>query len=637
MKKFGLLFVVVLSLTFFFQLSAQNVSLHFSELKGMEDAQGNTHLFYRISSSYEQGYFSSDSNLIYNFVPHTLIDTIFLYDGGYCDIFTGYSVGVSSYDFWNQDPAKFIYCGMQSNCYEGSGYISRYDSQYVRNGLFETYIIINISKQNDSLLYCAYPIMRSTNGGFNWGIVSDSMTFLSLSPFNDQVYFASGPFYWWGGSYLYKTTNGGDTFSPVDTLGNSNFDFYYDIDGNNIYRLGWLGYPTYSVKRSAVQGNAFTWENIYSSQNVLYLCLDESQSGAIYLADGNKIMFSSNYGTTFNLYKVLDKKIIGIYKKPDSDKLYAATKYKLYEITNNSLSLIKSLPIPSEALEFYPLQIGNKWFYERIDYSLDWITGNTIIDTSYFQRRVIGLENKPNGKRYYKIDDYDFYTKLKFENFERIDSSTGLVYRYDSTLDSTDFECIIDDLMVEQGNLINTSRLYSYYNPVGMIFENEDYFNDWGSYRKRNGFSGGSFGAEYYSLTQGIGLDSVFVSLIDAFDAYIDIKGCVINGIVYGDTTLTDFDGCIEPLLPTHFELEQNYPNPFNPSTKICWQSPVAAHQTLKVYDVLGNEVATLVDEYRNAGSYEIDFNASSLSSGIYFYQLKAGDFINTKKMIVLK
>jgi hypothetical protein len=88
---------------------------------------------------------------------------------------------------------------------------------------------------------------------------------------------------------------------------------------------------------------------------------------------------------------------------------------------------------------------------------------------------------------------------------------------------------------------------------------------------------------------------------------------------------------------PTEFILYQNFPNPFNPSTIISWQSPVAGNQTLKIYDVLGNEVATLINEYRNAGSYEIDFNASSLSSGIYFYRLTAGSFIQTKKMILVK
>jgi hypothetical protein len=85
------------------------------------------------------------------------------------------------------------------------------------------------------------------------------------------------------------------------------------------------------------------------------------------------------------------------------------------------------------------------------------------------------------------------------------------------------------------------------------------------------------------------------------------------------------------------FQLYQNYPNPFNPSTKISWQSPVSGWQTLKVFDVLGREVATLVDEYRDAGSYEVEFNASRLASGIYFYQLNSGNFTSTKKMILLR
>ena len=88
---------------------------------------------------------------------------------------------------------------------------------------------------------------------------------------------------------------------------------------------------------------------------------------------------------------------------------------------------------------------------------------------------------------------------------------------------------------------------------------------------------------------------------------------------------------------PISFSLEQNYPNPFNPSTKISWQSPVSSRQTLKVYDVLGNEITTLVDEYKPAGKYEIEFNANSLSSGIYFYRLQAGSFNQTKKMIILR
>ena len=89
--------------------------------------------------------------------------------------------------------------------------------------------------------------------------------------------------------------------------------------------------------------------------------------------------------------------------------------------------------------------------------------------------------------------------------------------------------------------------------------------------------------------------------------------------------------------MPEKFWLEQNYPNPFNPSTKIGWLSLVSGWQTLKVFDVLGREIARLVNEFRDAGSYEVEFNASHLASGIYFYQIKAGGFVETKKMIFLK
>jgi hypothetical protein len=88
---------------------------------------------------------------------------------------------------------------------------------------------------------------------------------------------------------------------------------------------------------------------------------------------------------------------------------------------------------------------------------------------------------------------------------------------------------------------------------------------------------------------------------------------------------------------PSDFSLSQNYPNPFNPSTVIRYQLPVIGFVTLKVYDILGREIATLVNEEKPAGEYEVEFNGSNLPSGIYFYQLKAEQYSETKKMILLK
>ncbi len=86
------------------------------------------------------------------------------------------------------------------------------------------------------------------------------------------------------------------------------------------------------------------------------------------------------------------------------------------------------------------------------------------------------------------------------------------------------------------------------------------------------------------------------------------------------------------------YNLDQNYPNPFNPSTRIAFSIPNNANVTLKVYDILGTEVAELIsNEQRAAGRYEINFDASRLASGTYIYKLQAGDFVQTKKMILLK
>jgi len=88
---------------------------------------------------------------------------------------------------------------------------------------------------------------------------------------------------------------------------------------------------------------------------------------------------------------------------------------------------------------------------------------------------------------------------------------------------------------------------------------------------------------------------------------------------------------------PTNFFLSQNYPNPFNPTTTINYSVPKSGFVTIKVYDVLGREVTTLVIENKPIGNYSVQFNAAKLTSGVYYYRIQAGDFVQTKKLILLK
>jgi hypothetical protein len=90
-------------------------------------------------------------------------------------------------------------------------------------------------------------------------------------------------------------------------------------------------------------------------------------------------------------------------------------------------------------------------------------------------------------------------------------------------------------------------------------------------------------------------------------------------------------------LSPSSFVLHQNYPNPFNPSTIISFSIPSRSFVSLRIFDLIGRRVATLINEYQNAGTHFATFNATNLSSGIYFYRLQAGSFSETKKLVLQK
>ncbi|MCX6174180.1 MAG: T9SS type A sorting domain-containing protein [Ignavibacteriales bacterium] len=140
----------------------------------------------------------------------------------------------------------------------------------------------------------------------------------------------------------------------------------------------------------------------------------------------------------------------------------------------------------------------------------------------------------------------------------------------------------------------------------------------------------------FYIAFQIVTQDSCYVGadiVVDNLRGYYNDSLKTIVYDTFGDITkVTD-----ENRIPEGFVLEQNYPNPFNPTTKIKYSISTSSQVSVKVYDLLGREIEELVNEYKIAGNYEVQFNASSFPSGVYLYKLQSGSFIQTKKMLFLK
>ena len=554
----------------------------------------------------------------------------------YNNYFPSGQLAKAAWDFeYFPDKTNFMNVGYQINP-DNHSYIARNDS--IVFGGIEGYNRVDISKQ-DPLKVFAFgggPLTRSFDGGFTFPL--DSMGLItnfdaiSLADFDDNVLFG-----------VDIENQFAMNASIVDTA-KVFFDQYtkilYDVNQFHIYRAN-KTYGGYTLNVSNNKGNAFTWTKTYHSENPIFITIDSSNSGLVYLSDGRNIYKSVNNGYTFNLYKSLPHKLVGIYKKPNSDVLYTASKSKIFKLTPDSTIIIKILPFSNELLNYYPLAVGNFWLYNVIEGADPFYYSQ-----STFSRRVISKDTLSNNKEYFKIEEKYYGSNYIEYVFERIDKENGLAYRFDNECTNPDSEKVIENFTAEIGDSLLIQRYTFCWDSILTVFSQEEIENVLGENRDIRTFEYNWLMSYVYKMANGIGIYSVNQGYCFGYTNSF-LKGCVIDGVVYGDTIVTSVDDDKEAI-PIEFSLAQNYPNPFNPSTKISWQSPIGSWQTLKVFDVLGREVATLVDEYKEAGYHEVEFQSSvgslqpayrtgRLASGVYYYQLRAGDYIETKKMVLTK
>lgn len=400
---------------------------------------------------------------------------------------------------------------------------------------------------------------------------------------------------------------------------------FYDKDRRHIYALTEnYGHKDLLVSNDSGKANSWSELKLYLSINDNF-AIDNSISGLIYYSTEEAIYYSNDYGKNFQLLVDSLHGINGLYKKPESNKLYCSTKNKIYEIVVNgnnvhSIKEIKTFDY-NESMKLYPMAAGNKWIYHTTGWLADvYIHSIDEIDTTVVVDAVL-----ENGNYHYKV------VKNGITNYQRIDTSNGIInigYKYNEGI----------DYFLKINLLANIGE----FSANGFVSQVTDTIKYYLFDRKRlsRTFEYSSLDISLQEFVEGIGLYRE-VREFDFGYTVSTLKGCIINGVVYGDTTKVSVENENQTVLDD-FLLNQNYPNPFNSMTTISYGVPSNSFVTLKVYDILGREIATLVNEEKQPGNYQVKFDVRTLQamylpSGVYFYTLRAGNFIQIRKMVLLK
>ncbi len=292
----------------------------------------------------------------------------------------------------------------------------------------------------------------------------------------------------------------------------------------------------------------------------------------------------------------------------------------------------------STAAKYLPLQVGNTWVYRGEARS------GFMVGRSYTTYKINGILDTL-GKKYYTLETRIIIISgtipsgiWQFGSPIRIDSVTMNVYKLQAYCNSN--EWLMDSLRARKFDTTKICPLQFYY-ANSYCFDTSLYNIFGNNYQSKRftEFFGPGYSAVY---VKGIGIayGTYGYSMNQSYDS---LKGCVINGVLYGDTSILVGINQLSNEVPKHFSLSQNYPNPFNPATNIKFQIPHAGFVKLIIFDLLGREIQTLVNEQLSAGTYEADFDGGSLPSGVYYYRLEAEDpstplrVTETKKMVLIK
>ena len=315
-------------------------------------------------------------------------------------------------------------------------------------------------------------------------------------------------------------------------------------------------------------------------------------------------------------------------------------KYLLILFLITFFNIQASLSQSSNIKDFLPLNIGNTWIYY---YSGAW----PFASFSGFERYKIISVYTAHGNTFFKFSHVRVALSgpsnvvLQSRLFKdtaaiRIDSITGNIYRnvtchglQEITVDSLNAR--LNDISITCEPAVNDT----------VICSDTNSFVYFDTLRVSRKFDTPGFEGETIQIyAKNLGLVSYTFQIMNQV-TWGTLKGCIINGVIYGDTSLVGIKQ-ISNKVPDIFSLSQNYPNPFNPETKIRFDIPSVGTRyivpvKLVVCDELGREIATLINKQLNSGTYEVEWDGANYPSGVYFYKLISADFTETRKMVLVK
>lgn len=459
---------------------------------------------------------------------------------------------------------------------------------------------VTIAKGNSNVIYsgCTNGMIQvTTDGGSNWntrttGLPDAWCTRIATDPTNPAVAYASFSGFV-AGSKIYKTTNYGVSWSNISS---------------NLPNI-----PVSCILVGAAGGNT-----MYAGTDL----------GVFTTIDGGGNWTQDNNGLANVVVMDLD------YRASDN-KLFAATHGR----GMFSAPLAGGSGSTSTLRNFNPAGAQNVW---RIDHTLP-IDSGFLLGTNHYQDKAKATFFRlPSGQVHGEIKEVKVWFGYKRSGLTtekyRLQLYNGTATGGPNGVPLLNQEYNLADVLADD-NLATAEQptVHTLSSPVSV---DTTFFVavDFGSYSSGNfgdaGIAAGPLVGSRIPEEWELWNDDSWHNISDAwFNSTSGVNMWIEVTVTTGTT-----DVGIEPgRIPTSFELQQNYPNPFNPSTVIRYSIPTAGNVTLKIYDLLGRELRSLVSGYQQRGAYEVVFNADGLPSGTYFYEIRSGNFADVKKMILIR